>query len=265
MFRIKGLSLDMTPGDVTEAAPKINRDAKIPEGAKVGFWPRDSSAEPVATVPNDATGVWYYGYSVPPTAPPPKSLTNAPDGSIEQVFGDAMVDALKPGQRDASLWQRRGWAVVKFDADHRTDLVALKIRRHFGPAGPMAIPENDLKPAELAQRMIDSYGFPDLQPNDANTGWEHADRGRGCKIEFCVMHWTSRSAGAGIKDEFLSWHDERLEEFEADVVKARSMAGLAGMMGDGGPTALAGMANKLDTAWVLSLLRTTKAAEVKFD
>ena len=264
-FTFKGLRLDMSPAEFTAAAPAINREAAVPTGAKAGFWSNDPSAEPLQAIPQDATGTWYYGFSFPPTAAPPKSLSDAPKGSVEQVFGDAMVDALAPGRREASLWRRVGWAVATFDPEHRAKLVAIKIRRHYGPGGPIAIAANDLAPSELARRLMEAYGIPNLAPNDRDTGWEFTNREEGWKVEFSVMHWTAQSADAGIKEEFLTWDGDQLEEFAADVEKARSMAGLAGMMGDGGPTALAGMASKLDTAWVLSLVRTTKSQDVKFD
>ena len=233
-FRFMGLSLDMTPGEVNEAAPRVNTDFNVPQSAVVGFWSEGLSAAPAPGIPDNASGRWYYGYSL-------------------------------PGSGKAPLWQRVGWVCVSFGEAHRTVSASIKIRSHYCPLGPMGVPPNDLTLAELAKRMVDSYAIPMFNPKPDGSGWQYRDLENGYTIEFGCSHWTLASARCGIKDRFLSFSEDQMSEFVEEVRRAKASATAGFLFADGEAVVIAELASRLETAWIFGVSRTSKAADVEFD
>jgi hypothetical protein len=262
---IKGLSLDMTPDEFTNIAPRVNPEAAVTDGAIRGFWSGDRSMAPVSEVPADATGLWYFGYSIPPINPPATKESSNPTRSADEELLGVMLDAAMPGREAARHWHRVGWVMVEFDTSHLASKFAIKARRHYGPSGPAALPENDLSPPELAERILASCELPSLRANDSGNGWECVNRDGGWRVDFVCAHWTSESAGAGVKSEFLRFTHDQLVEFAEQASLAQSLGGFAGLAGDAGPAVLANIARKLDTAWVLVVTRVSKSESVSFE
>jgi hypothetical protein len=264
-LRFKGLSLEMTPREVTEAAPKVNDDAVTPPGAVVGFWSTDPLTPPVSAIPDDATGLWYFGYSFAPKSQPPNRSEESAEKRRDRELAEALFGTIAPGVGQEGHWKRISWVVVSFDASHRSQLAAIKLRLHYGPRGPMAIAPNDLKPDELAKKLVDSYDIPNFTPTAGGSGWEHVNRAEGWRADFVCIDWTQASADAGLSDELLRWDDREIAEFASEVETARSLGGLAALGGNSDPAVVAAAASKLDTAWVLSVRRVTKGKDVKLD
>lgn len=264
-LRFKGLSLEMTPREVTEAAPKVNDEAVTPPGAVAGFWSVDPLTPPVSAIPDDATGLWYFGYSFAPKSQPPKRSEESAEKRHDRELAEALFGTIAPSVGQEGHWKRIGWVVVSFDALHRSQLAAIKLRLHYGPKGPMAIAPNDLKPDELAKKLGDSYDIPSFTPKAGGSGWEHVNRAEGWRADFACIHWTQASADAGLSEELLRWDDREIAEFASEVETARSLGGLAALGGNSDLTAVAAAASKLDTAWVLSVRRVTKSKDVELD
>ncbi len=242
-FRFKGLSLGMTPSEVTAAALDIADDAALPSGAVRGFWPPDQSIAPTTSIPANATAGWYYGYSIPPSAQP-----NARTSS------------------DSAGWKRVGWVYVVFDASHQTIEVGVKIRQHFGTVGPTAIASNDLTPAELARRIVDSYQLPELTPTTLGNGWEYENRDEGWKVEFSVVHWTAQSFQSGVAADFIRMDDIQVDEFRRRVaLETKAALESRGLVGALEVVSSVGDLAKIDTAWVLRMARTSRNSEINFD
>ena len=225
----KGLTLGLTPEQVSAVAPKVNTDAEIPKGGLSGFWPQDLAIPPVPSLPSDATGFWYFGYSIPSDPSPPAK----------------------------TCWDRHGWVVVRFDSNHMTTFAAIKVIKHYGPVGPLALPLTDLSPAEYKRQIVDAYDIPELVPTETGNGWEYVNRDEGWKVGFSCQHWTGESSGAGVSSEVLKMDPKKLAEFiAADML---SYADFWVKIEKGKRYAA------LDTAWMLLVTQTTKSSDLDLD